>query len=101
MADLISDAWDALRQVYDPEAGISIVDLGLIYGIEAQEGVVTLRMTFTTEACPAGPTLEHGAATALRALPGYRPATGTAIRCAPSWGRRSTPLARPDHREES
>ncbi len=72
MADVISDAWDALRQVYDPEAGISIVDLGLIYGVEAQEGVVTLRMTFTTEACPAGPILEHGAATALRALPGVR-----------------------------
>ena len=72
MPDVISEAWDALRQVYDPEAGISIVDLGLIYDIEVQDGVVTLRMTFTTEACPAGPILKHSAATALRALPGVR-----------------------------
>jgi metal-sulfur cluster biosynthetic enzyme len=43
---------DALRQVIDPEAGMNIVDLGLIYGIEIGAGAVRIDMTMTTAACP-------------------------------------------------
>ena len=43
---------DALRQVIDPEAGMNIVDLGLIYGIESGAGAVRIDMTMTTAACP-------------------------------------------------
>lgn len=43
---------DALRQVVDPELGVSIVDLGLIYGTEARDGRIHVRMTMTTPACP-------------------------------------------------
>ncbi len=43
---------DALRSVDDPEAGMNIVDLGLIYEIEVVPGKVTVEMTMTTQACP-------------------------------------------------
>ena len=43
---------DALRQVVDPELGVNIVDLGLVYGTEIREGVVHVKMTMTTPACP-------------------------------------------------
>lgn len=43
---------DALRQVVDPELGVNIVDLGLVYGSEIRDGVVHVKMTMTTPACP-------------------------------------------------
>lgn len=42
----------ALMEVMDPELGISVVDLGLIYGIEVLGGRAEVKMTFTTPACP-------------------------------------------------
>lgn len=41
-----------LREVMDPELGINVVDLGLIYGVEVKGKDVSVRMTFTTPACP-------------------------------------------------
>ncbi|MEO7938659.1 MAG: metal-sulfur cluster assembly factor [Burkholderiaceae bacterium] len=43
---------DALRSVDDPEAGMNIVDLGLVYTIEVVPGAVTIDLTMTTAACP-------------------------------------------------
>ncbi len=43
---------EALRQVIDPEVGINIVDLGLVYGVEIAPGQVGVEMTMTTPACP-------------------------------------------------
>lgn len=43
---------DALTQVIDPELGVNIVDLGLVYGGEIRDGQVSVRMTMTTPACP-------------------------------------------------
>ena len=43
---------DALRQVQDPEAGMNVVDLGLIYAIEIGAGTVKVDLTMTTAACP-------------------------------------------------
>ena len=45
---------DALRQVMDPELGINIVDLGLVYGIEIDRARVRVVMTMTSPACPLG-----------------------------------------------
>ena len=45
---------DALRQVIDPELGINIVDLGLVYGIEIDGARVRVVMTMTSPACPLG-----------------------------------------------
>ncbi len=48
-----------LEQVDDPELGLSVIDLGLIYGVEIDEdGSVTVNMTLTTPACPVGPMLQ-------------------------------------------
>ncbi|HHQ48182.1 MAG TPA: metal-sulfur cluster assembly factor, partial [Acidobacteria bacterium] len=54
---------EALRPVQDPEIGFSIVDLGLIRGIEVDDesGVVTVRMTMTSPMCPMAPELIEAA----------------------------------------
>lgn len=44
----------ALRQVIDPEVGINIVDLGLVYRIDVAPEQVTIDMTMTSPACPMG-----------------------------------------------
>lgn len=43
---------DALREVYDPEIPINVVDLGLIYGIDIQDSSVHVKMTMTMRGCP-------------------------------------------------
>jgi metal-sulfur cluster biosynthetic enzyme len=43
---------DALRQVLDPEAGMNIVDLGLVYGIDTAAQAVKVQLTMTSAACP-------------------------------------------------
>lgn len=44
--------WEALRDVIDPELPVSVVDLGLIYGIRRDGSRVEVDMTFTATACP-------------------------------------------------
>ena len=46
---------EALTNVIDPELGLDFVELGLIYGIEVDEGNVHVTFTLTTPACPIGP----------------------------------------------
>jgi metal-sulfur cluster biosynthetic enzyme len=45
--------WAALHDVQDPEMPINLVDLGVIYGISEQDGVVDVDLTFTAMGCPA------------------------------------------------
>lgn len=58
----------ALQTVEDPEAGMSIVDLGLVYLIAMEPGRVRIEMTMTSPACPVGPLLVDEAAAAVRAV---------------------------------
>ena len=63
-----SDVREALRSVEDPEAGMSIVDLGLVYALLVEPGRVHVQMTMTSPACPVGPYLVDEAAAAIRAV---------------------------------
>jgi metal-sulfur cluster biosynthetic enzyme len=50
---------EALKQVFDPELGINIIDLGLVYEIDvSQDGDVDIRYSLTTMGCPIGPLIE-------------------------------------------
>lgn len=57
---------DALRGVIDPEVGMNVVDLGLVYGIEIAPGRVRVSMTMTTPACPMGSMITEDAREAIR-----------------------------------
>jgi len=59
-----------LAHVFDPELGIDIVSLGLVYGIEVSAEDVAVRMTTTTPACPMGAALQSMAEAVLARLPG-------------------------------
>ncbi len=63
--------YDALHQVYDPELGVNVVDLGLVYGVDIREdGFVTVTMTLTTPGCPMHDSMGQGVASALGIVPG-------------------------------
>ncbi len=57
---------DALRGVIDPEIGINIADLGLVYSIEEKDGEISVSMTMTTAACPMGNMLRDQARDAIK-----------------------------------
>ncbi len=65
-----ADVRDALRRVYDPEFGVSLEDLGLIYNVEIAGDQVRIDMTLTTPHCPAGNVMLDGVRAAIAALPG-------------------------------
>jgi FeS assembly SUF system protein len=58
-----------LKQIYDPEIPMNIVDLGLIYGFEWKENDVTLKMTLTAPGCPVAGILAEEVKTAIEKVP--------------------------------
>jgi metal-sulfur cluster biosynthetic enzyme len=62
----------ALAEVADPEWPVSIVDMGLVYGVTVDGGVVTLTLTFTATACPCMEMIQDDVRERLRRLPGVR-----------------------------
>ena len=62
----LDDIVEALRDVIDPELGVNIVDLGLLYGLNyAEDGALLIDMTLTTAACPLTDVLEEQVGQAL------------------------------------
>jgi len=61
-----------LWEVNDPEISMSIVDLGLVYGVEYDKGDVLVTMTLTSPGCPLGPVIRGEAYAKLKELPGVK-----------------------------
>ena len=67
----VEDVTEAMKDVVDPELGINVVDLGLLYGQQVHDdGTVTLDMTLTSAACPLTDVIEDQAREALTGGPG-------------------------------
>lgn len=63
--DLVARVWKTLGKVYDPELGIDVVSMGLIYSVSHDAGIVHVEMTLTTPGCPASEDLPDLAQLAL------------------------------------
>ena len=61
---------EALRQVEDPELGMDIVDLGLLYDVEVEDGKVKVVHTLTSMGCPVGPMIQQQIDEVTRTVPG-------------------------------
>ena len=67
---IIEDVEEAMRDVVDPELGVNVVDLGLVYGIQVEDNVAVLDMTLTSAACPLTDVIEDQTRAALTTGPG-------------------------------
>ena len=81
---LLSEVRKAIGTVLDPEFGIPVDDLGLIYDLVVRDSEVSIRMTLTTEHCPAGEVIVNGVQAAVESVPGVRQATVT-LAWDPAW----------------
>ncbi len=61
---------EALKQIEDPEIGLNIVDLGLVYDIDVEDATVNVRMTLTSPGCPVGPQILNGSKMVVQDLEG-------------------------------
>ncbi len=83
-----------LETIPDPEFGLSIVDLGLVYDVRVEGNNVGVTMTLTSEGCPAGGMIVDGVHAAIRAVPGVG-AVDVEVVWEPRWTPdRLTPRAR-------
>jgi len=67
--------WDALRECYDPEIPVNVVDLGLIYDVVLNGNHVTVKMTLTARGCPMSGMISREVQTRLSSVPGVAKAT--------------------------
>lgn len=66
--------YEALQTCYDPEIPVNIVDLGLIYDVEVNEGKVAVKMTLTAPGCGMGPMIASNAQQKILTLPDVKEA---------------------------
>lgn len=81
---LADAAWAALGAVIDPELGLDVVSLGLVYGVEANAGCVLVDLTLTTPGCPLHATICDDARRRIEAIPGVR-AADVRLVWSPAW----------------
>ena len=61
---------EQLKEIIDPEVGVNIVDMGLIYEVKIEEENVDVEMTLTSPSCPAGPQLVNSSQAVVQQLDG-------------------------------
>jgi len=84
-APTTEQVYEALKNVYDPELGINIVDLGLVYDVEVSAaGDVHIEYTLTTMGCPIGPLIEQQMQAFLAGVPGVN-SVETEMVLRPAW----------------
>jgi len=81
-------AREALKDVYDPELRISIMELGLVYDVAVDEGKVKVVYTLTSPACPLGPVIDGQIQDILMDLPGVKEVE-TELTLTPPWDPRT------------
>jgi metal-sulfur cluster biosynthetic enzyme len=74
----------ALRTVKDPELNVNVIDLGLVYSVQAHDDQVDVEMTLTSPACPVGPEMLRNAAAALESVQGVTKANVKLV-MSPPW----------------
>src|ERR1041385_617312 len=94
-----SDVMSALKQVYDPEIPVNIVDLGLIYGVTFQAAPedkqdVTVEMTLTAQGCPSHVQIGEQVKARVEQMPGVRNAIVNVVWTPPWTPERLSPDAR-------
>ncbi|MGH7392318.1 MAG: metal-sulfur cluster assembly factor [Candidatus Rokuibacteriota bacterium] len=75
---------DALRTVFDPELGMSVVDLGLVYGMRIAGGEVAVTMTLTAPGCPIHDVMPEWVRAAVMRVPGVE-RVGVTLTFEPPW----------------
>jgi metal-sulfur cluster biosynthetic enzyme len=85
---------EALKGVIDPELGLNIVDLGLIYDVAVDDGTVDVTMTLTTPGCPLHTAIARGAQAAVNRVPGVAQATVKVVWDPPWTPERMSPEAK-------
>ena len=68
----VEELREKLSEVMDPEINLSIVELGLVYDIQYDEGDVLITMTLTSPGCPLGPVIRGEAFAKLKQVPGVK-----------------------------
>lgn len=66
----VQDIYESLKAVYDPEIPVNIVDLGLVYDVQVNEGDVYVQMTLTFPGCGMGPYIAQQAEWAIQEIEG-------------------------------
>ena len=79
---------DALQNVFDPELRMSIMELGLVYVVTAEDGTVKVVYTLTSPACPLGPVIDGQIQDVLMDLPGVKEVV-TEMTLTPPWDPRT------------
>jgi len=79
---------EALKDVFDPELRMSIMELGLVYDVTAEGGTVKVVYTLTSPACPLGPVIDGQIQDAVMDLPGVKEVV-TEMTLTPPWDPRT------------
>ena len=93
--ELREEVTEALKAVEDPELGIDIVNLGLVYDVEVDdEGNVNVRFTLTTMGCPIAPMIDEQIKQVTAPIEGVGQVTTEFVMSPPWTPEKMTPLAR-------